>query len=293
VLAKVKIDRRRLRQPGRHLVQKSNELIADIESQLGSTGIRYLEVHLRYQHSGFPLSHSTAPTDGTANCQTRLETTATGIIKEQALHPPWGLPCVGTGESSLLDLVASHWGPLRANEIFFRETSPQVDSIVATNTAHYDSLKKMDRTWSPFANVPQRQVTPQNSSPGQEDPARKIWTQMRRSSSRCGSTVGASRNESLSTAVSPLIITDKASTITGPLKMRSDVDRRRELIRDAALRNQRSIGADSLKSLVPSMTDLDIIGENTRGKTYNTSNNKENVTPERKKEGRWSLVGLW
>ncbi|KAI3331505.1 hypothetical protein HD806DRAFT_518522 [Xylariaceae sp. AK1471] len=293
VLAKVKIDRRWLRQPDRPMVQKSNELIANIESQLGSSSVRCLQVRLQYQHSGFPLSNSIAPTDGTADCQTRLETTAIGVIKEQTLHPPWGLSCVSTGESSLLGLVASHWGPLRANEIFFRETSLQFDSIVATNTAHYDSLARIDRESNPSANVPRRQATPQSSSPDQEDPARKIWTQMRRRSSRGGSTVRASRDESLSATASPLSFTGKASTITGPMKMRSDVDRRRELIRNAALRNKRSIGADSLKSLVPSMMDLDITGKDTWGKSSTASSNKENVPPEHKKEGRWSLAGLW
>lgn len=96
----------------------------------------------------------------------------------------------------------------------------------------------------------------------------------------------------LSATAAPTI-SGRAAINTGSMKIKSDVDRRRELIRDVALRNKRSIGADSLKSLVPSMMNLDISGREAWGGPSSSTFNKENVPPERRKEGRWSLAGWW
>jgi hypothetical protein len=114
----------------------------------------------------------------------------------------------------------------------------------------------------------------------------------------------------------PSLVTDVLSPSSIKNTRSDDVDLRREHLRNMALRNKRSIGVDSLKSLVPSMMDLDITarGSGDVGGKCSVTNteNKENAPPppisrntitaaaattdtftEQKKEPRWSLGGLW
>ncbi|KAI0432532.1 hypothetical protein F5Y09DRAFT_353440 [Xylaria sp. FL1042] len=302
VLAKIQIDHRR-RQPDRAMTQKSNKLIADLESTLGAASVRYIQVHLRYHHSGFPASNHTEPTDGTMDWQTQLETTVTGVIKQQDLHSAPCLPSSSIGGSQLFGLVASYWGPIRANEIF-SDRPRRPDPGVAANNAtlargqrtticeesiHYPST--IER--SPFTPLPRRQVGTLTTSPDQkEDPARKIWTEMRRRTSRSRPNMHIRNSDDLPTIATPAI-PGRPSINTGSLKIKSDADRRREMIRDVALRNKRSIGADSLKSLVPSMMNLGLGGKEAWDDSSSSISNKENVPPERRREARWSLAGWW
>ncbi|KAI1825321.1 hypothetical protein F4861DRAFT_205465 [Xylaria intraflava] len=296
VLAKIQIDRRRLPQPSRSITHKSDELIADLENQLGLAMFRCFQVQLRYSHSGFTTPNHLMPTEGTMDCQTRLETTVSGVIEQQALRSPPGRPHVGTGEGSVFKIVASHWGSIRANEIFPSGTSRQGSAIVTANVTPVDRHSAIattgkhnfkfwpDRESGPSTPLAQRQADPLDSSPDQEDPAHKIWTAMRRGSLHSRPSMRAGN----AAGFGGFRVSEKAATITGSTKLKADVDRRRDLIRDVALRNKRSIGADSLKSLVPSMMSLEV---GSQGSSH--ASDKENVPPWRKKEGRWSLGGWW
>ncbi|KAI8944930.1 hypothetical protein F4801DRAFT_159494 [Xylaria longipes] len=302
VLAKVKIDRRRPRQPKRAIVRKSNELIADLESELGLARIKYLQVRLQYHHSGFSTLNDATPMDGTTDYQTQLKTTATGVIDQQALHSPLNPSHFSANESSLFGIVASYWGPLRANEIFSQKTR-QANSIVAKNTALVDDNQivvakdgfnhQATTAFGPTTSLSRRRADPQPSSPDQgDDPARKIWTEMRRRVSHNRPNRSAANAEN-SPAAAARTMTGTTSTIASSMRMKSEVDHRRELIRDVALRNKRSIGAESLKSLVPSMMNLEMSSKEAWGDSSSNTSNKENVPPERRKEGRWSLAGWW
>ncbi|KAI0803970.1 hypothetical protein GGR55DRAFT_339757 [Xylaria sp. FL0064] len=302
VLAKVQIDRRQ-RQPGRAMIQKSNELIADIESTLGASSVRYIQVHMQYHHSGFPASNHAEPTNGTMDWQTQLDTTVTGVIKEQDLHSISCSSSLRIGGSTLFGLVASYWGPLRANDIF-SERPRQPDPIVTVNHAALtrgqtsmateDCLAYQSAVErSQFTPQPRKQIGTKASSPEQgEDPARKIWTEMRRRISQGRPNVHSRNADNMPAVATPTIL-GRSSINTGSLKMKSDVDRRREMIRDVALRNKRSIGADSLKSLVPSLMNLDISGKEVRDDSSPNTSNKENIPPEHRREVRWSLAGWW
>ncbi|KAI1190452.1 hypothetical protein F5B17DRAFT_73684 [Nemania serpens] len=304
VLAKVQINRTQSPQLDMTPVRRSNELIADLESELGVSGIRYLQVRLRYHHSGFPASNRAIATDGTVDCRTSLETTVTAVLEKQALHlSAWQLPTRPT-ESSLFGIVASYWGPLRANEIFSKRTRGQTNPIVTGNPTLIERHKTMvdegiftprpalER--SPFTPLPRRpRAILQQPSPEGEDPARKIWTEMRRRTSRGRQNAGG-------LPAAPTM-PERTAAYPGSLRMRSDVDRQRDILRDMALRNKRSIGADSLKSLVPSMASLDVSDKEAWGDSSSasasassaTSHNKENVAPDRRREGRWSIAGWW
>ncbi|KAI1349647.1 hypothetical protein F5Y01DRAFT_182386 [Xylaria sp. FL0043] len=302
VLAKIQIDHRQ-RQRGRAMIQKSNELIADIENTLGASSVKYIQVHIQYHHSGFPASNYAEPTNGTIDWQTQLDTTVIGIIKAQELHSTSCSSSSGIGGSALFGLVASYWGPLRANEIFSgmpRRPDPIVTANNAALTRGQMLMATNDRLpyqcaveRGQFTPQPRKQIATKASSPDQgEDPARKIWTEMRRRISQ-GRPNMQRRNADNMPAVATPTIPGRTSMNTSSLRMKSDVDRRREMIRDVALRNKRSIGADSLKSLVPSMMNLDIGGREVWDDWSSDASNKENVPPERRRDARWSLAGWW
>ncbi|KAI0509339.1 hypothetical protein F5B22DRAFT_361154 [Xylaria bambusicola] len=302
ILAKIRTDQRR-RQPDGDIIRKSNELIANIENELGAASIAYVRVRLRYNHSGFHTMNQSAQTHGTTDWQTQLETTVTGIIKRQALSVPSRSSFFNESKSPLFRLVASYWGPLRAREIFSHSSSSQTKSPVIPSNAQLSGQQNSTIAKSCFAlqramkpnpttpllrKQPGSQVSP---SDHEEDPARKIWTEMRRKTSRSKTTQIGNANETTTKEAPPFL--GRASIYTGSLRLKSDVDRRRQMIRDVALRNKRSIGADSLKSLVPSLMNLDIGGKEAWGDSSSTTSNKENVPPERRKEGRWSIAGWW
>ncbi|KAI0866350.1 hypothetical protein F4860DRAFT_136513 [Xylaria cubensis] len=206
------------------------------------------------------------------------------------------------GKSSLFDIVASYWGPLRANQIFSHMTH-QADEVVMNNTTVVDNSKVMAAKKSlmhqattsldPFTSLSRRQVEFQPPSPEQgDDPARRIWTEMRRKASHSRPSIPTT-NIGNSSAATERPLTGRLSTTTSPTKVKSEVDRRRETIRDVALRNKRSIGAESLKSLVPSMMNLEMSSKEAWGDSSSNTSNKENIPPERRKEGRWSFAGWW
>ncbi|KAI0489990.1 hypothetical protein F4859DRAFT_523782 [Xylaria cf. heliscus] len=302
VLAKVQIDCRRQQQLNRAMARKSNKLMADLESELGVASIQYLQVSLQYGHSGFSTSNNATPTDGTTDCQTQLKTTATGVINQKALNPPLSSSHVSASESSLFDIVASYWGPLRANEIFSRKTY-QASPEATNNTSlvnHYKPIVVRDgltnqaaAAFGPFTPLPRKRIALQPLPPDQgDDPARRIWMEMRRRASRSGPNIRTLNAEN-SPTTAMRTLAERASTTTSSMRMKSEVDRRRELIRDVALRNKRSIGAESLKSLVPSMMDPEMASKEAWGDSSSRTSNKENVPPERRKQGRWSLTGWW
>ncbi|KAJ2979686.1 hypothetical protein NUW58_g7142 [Xylaria curta] len=280
VLAKVQIHSKHLGQSDPTPVHKSNELIADLERELGAISSKYLEVHLRYRHSGFPTSSNLTQINGTTACQTRLETTVTGVLDHQTLESPSGLSRRGISGSPLFDIVASHWGPLRANEIFFHKMLHQSNSTSAASTTpvngHRTSMARDDLTYqntaeyNPSMSLSQRWDVLQPLSQDQgEDPAHKIWTEMRRRISHSRPDIRAREAGNSSAGAG------------------------RELVRDAALLNKKSIGADSLKSLVPSIMNLDISSKEAWGSSSSSTDNKENVPPESRREGRWSLGAWW
>ncbi|KAI1175348.1 hypothetical protein F4777DRAFT_330285 [Nemania sp. FL0916] len=296
MLVKVQINHRQPQQPDRGTNRNSSELIDDIESELGVDVIRLVQVCLRYQHSGFPACHSLAPTYGTVDCQTRLATTAIGVIERQAFTMPVNRS--PRGGSSLFGIVASYWGPFRAQQIFCRTTFNPTNSTVTGShgllsrpnamATDYNNNHSLTRT-TPFTPIQRNSAGFHQPSPEQgEDPARKIWTEMRRRASR-----GRPNAANIPAAAATLTSSQKSPINTGSLRIKSDVDRRREQLRDVALSNKRSIGADSLKSLVPSMANLNISSVDEWGNTPPNTFNKENVPPVDRKEGRWTLAGWW
>ncbi|KAL2153238.1 hypothetical protein VTH82DRAFT_4393 [Thermothelomyces myriococcoides] len=112
-----------------HVRQKSDDLIEDLEVELGGIITEYLEVRVTYRHSGYPQRHSrlaSVPTssgpgpDGLSRIQTTIQTTATASIRRHNSASRWSpLPCTAR-PNRLFEVVASHWGVDKAHAVMQR-----------------------------------------------------------------------------------------------------------------------------------------------------------------------------
>lgn len=100
---------------------KSDQLLEDLELQLGSTSREYLQVQLTYAHSGFPKRDvGRDPADRDGGCvevRTTIETTVTALVMQQNSSSLWSPPPAPATGSPLVDIVAKHWGPAAAKEM--------------------------------------------------------------------------------------------------------------------------------------------------------------------------------
>ncbi|KAI1503927.1 hypothetical protein F5X99DRAFT_80420 [Biscogniauxia marginata] len=268
---------------------ESNSMIADLEHQLGSFEVEYLQVRVSYSHSGFPSFKEVSLEDNVSSCQTRLESTATGVIKRHNSRSTWS-PRPTPTPNTLFSIIASHWGPIRAKEMLHtimaqRTTTPhRTATLSGPHNSRNSSNNSRPGTASPggtvilsspprpmtaigarscqSVRVPRRRTSLQkHTSPPimshQEeeqdiDPARKIWMEMRRTSSGVDHPTFHVSKANRSPAATTKYVALQHRAATPPPPDRAQIKRRREQIREAAVRNRRSIGADSLKSLVPS-----------------------------------------
>jgi len=107
----------------------------------------------------------------------------------------------------------------------------------------YSKLIDLPRKYETFSTLPDQVYEIDKEM----DPARKIWTEMRRTSRghHHRTSISASNYEPLDTSIGSL---DNVSLWIS----NSDVDYERDRIRDLALRNKRSVGQDTLRSMAPS-----------------------------------------
>ncbi|XXG98547.1 hypothetical protein Hte_004872 [Hypoxylon texense] len=306
VLACIRLGALKGCQPG---VYKRNAdiLISDIEFQLGNGKVEYAQVRLTYCHSGFPHN---SPTNGDASvCHTQLETVTTGIINRHNPVSAWA-PQPTPISNPLFGIIASHWGPARANDVVHRITSSRpsrrrvANWTASTQTDRGEgTIRPPSRTGTAPPIIPGRQGSLRQLSPRKiADPARKIWTELRQSSgnsNRPASRMGrANRTPAAPTtfveAPPPNFPTiDMRPGSTRP-ESKLEVHRQRELIRETAVRNKRSIGADSLKSLVPSVPDGNLeCKENHVPDSPSPPRREDRHFDGRKREGRWSLGSWW
>lgn len=272
-----------------HSRQNPDDLIRDLELALGSTTTvttPYLAARVSYRHPLFPDRFSS---DTCAAQTTRLETTCTASIATTTSADDdddgslWSPRCRRPAAAAarqqrrvLLDIVASHWGVRAAGEVERRMTPlPPSSARARAGTVRGGGYVAGPRP--PV--VPRRKASLRQTSSvalaegkggGEEedgdgedesghDAARKIWTEIRRMSS-VGSG-GGERDRKVSAASSGMW----------------EVDRRREAVRERALRNRRSVGADTLRSLVPTVAEVNTNANNTCG----ARDTDDETTPKR------------
>ncbi|KAI0132522.1 hypothetical protein BJ170DRAFT_251449 [Xylariales sp. AK1849] len=298
-LAHIRLDAWQPPQMSIHKKTVPDDLIAELEYQLGYVRTEYLVVRLSYCHSGFPSFKDAATTNGVSACQTRIITTSIGTIDRHNPVSAWSpRPTPLPVSDTLFPTIASHWGPIRANEIMLRivtarSSSRKVANIRRNVNGSGETIEPPERSGTaPPLRVPRRLASlGQNSSEQQgPDPARKIWTEMRRTSTSDCPAYYVSR-------VNRVPASSTESFLSSPGRSNAKaVERQRQMVREMALRHQRSIGPESLRSLVPSPEaeglNLDGGKKETPSTAKGVDDNELRISKGRR-DGRWSLGDWW
>jgi hypothetical protein len=294
----------------RHLRGASSaDLISQLETDLGDTMSPYLTIRLTYQHSGFPdHKRRSMNKEGLTSHITRLHTEATAIIRRHNPQSAWSPRTSQTlanpvALNPLVKLIETHFISDRARESLKRladERAPipmakrfqhlpgsseetvkpakssilaRTDSAVALQASSSSTETSTATPSGPFARLPQAHLSKERAS-SEVDPARKIWTEMRRNSrggcSRHARTsISADHYFSFEEPGSPsrtgsgnASVSTISSGVSGKRKA-GDIDQERSRIMEIALRNKRSVGAETLRSMAPSVVQM---GTSTVGK---------------------------
>ncbi|ETR97769.1 hypothetical protein M419DRAFT_90600 [Trichoderma reesei RUT C-30] len=99
----------------KHLRQRSEELMEDLEMQLGDIFIPFLNIQVTYSHSAFPCHLASAGAE-MSSIHTKLRTTAEATVKLHNALSPWS-PQPVMAKGRLLPLMRRHWGAQRASEV--------------------------------------------------------------------------------------------------------------------------------------------------------------------------------
>ena len=288
-LAQVKlpVDRR----SSSHVRELSKELIAELESRLGNAKTEYLAIGISYKHSIFPTSkRSSAAPKGLSYHATTMKIEAHAVIKRHCSESLWSHHTNGNQDSSgvpnpLFSLIDAHCDPVNAarikskitldtislSELHRREldNDPSSNSLSDTITsAKRKSSRDMLHQTTQLENSVSRPVSKQSLNiiqagfhdtegnlgivavnPCSElDPARKIWLDMRKTSRG----IGKRDSRATESLEMPMDGRDSDSRET-EVKMQKEQVRIMEL----ALRNKRSVGADTLRSMAAPSRSMD------------------------------------
>ncbi|ODA78032.1 hypothetical protein RJ55_06635 [Drechmeria coniospora] len=99
--------------PG-HIRHQSDELMEDLELQLGSCVAGHMHVRVSYSHSAFPKrAGSEAEATGVSSMRSSLQTTATATLKRRDALSPWS-PYPGQSRDQFLQVIERYWGAEKA-----------------------------------------------------------------------------------------------------------------------------------------------------------------------------------
>lgn len=90
-----------------HIRSNSDDLIEDLEDQLGSAQCEYLTVSLIYQHSAFAPGIRDAKS-GVTRAQTIIRTAYTAVVNRHNSASLWSPPPAPAPNHRLLSIIAAH-----------------------------------------------------------------------------------------------------------------------------------------------------------------------------------------
>jgi len=195
-----------------HRKLDSDELIQDLEYQLGDTTTEYLNIQVSFRHSGFPEVDRQLCIAGVTRTQTKIETYAVAVIKRHNSSSPWSPP-PAPQTNPLSAIIASNWGADAANDVMHRilgsRSAPRKAANASPGRLECRFVSNASSNTGSTASglggiaplVPKRQASLQRwprvlgygkgpsradaaSSDADDerdsDPARRIWAEMRR-----------------------------------------------------------------------------------------------------------------
>jgi len=293
----------------KHARESSDECIADLEDFLGETLMKYLTVTLTYRHSAFsdPSNLMLRTKSGIVSQNTQLTTKTEAKIRRLNSSSAWSPRISRTMnesyENPLIKLVESFLPAEEARKAAIRIAGDRNSITVPKRPVETSSgetvkgeeklTKKFDSAMSSMIkggiwSIPKsptsssvyhnpslfsstvsdlRAQETENTENG--DPARKIWTEMRRASRGHGAprrrhpraSISAgnyftaeddhplARNSPQQKSNSPRVSSHQPT----PVSTENEIEDKRSKVMQLAVRNKRSIGHESLRSMVPSM----------------------------------------
>ena len=278
------------RRPKGHVRQKSEDLIEDLEVELGDTQLEYLHINVTYSHSAFPSRTSVESVGGVFNIQSKVKTTATATLKLRNTFSPWSPP-PAPGPNPLFQLIERHWGAGKATERIRQilDQDSASDELTPPERAYLKSIVNDDDTPMPATPVSTVPVVPaRHASWQQQAPITKasnvrgFWDES--ASAASVSTKRGRRNCSRGS--------------DNPIPSRPSVDQRPADIYDThrgdgqgdPIWKRPSFGTDTIRGLLPFMTrDLSMACPD---RQTSKSSQVEIGRAKSKKEGnRWSWGG--
>jgi hypothetical protein len=309
LLAKISLGK--LRPTSSHHSASSADLFADLETHLGNTYQPYLTVRLSYEHSGFRNAESVGPgLHDKGSCVTHLQTDNVSLIRRHDRLSTWS-PRASQAEfttskcSPLIQIARQHLPIDEANDFIARITSENVsypfsrksfavegysdDTVMAPDNAPIPTMSSsIIHTPFDFLELSKEPLTrsqsvqnainplprlpdPTRTLSDETDPARRIWSEMRRSSrgrpslydrwGTCGkdgfidNDLTPEQKDSFMTTFSNFRgrKSRDSSQDSGRRFRGNSVDYERNMLMEIALKNKRSLGAETLRSMAPSI----------------------------------------
>ncbi|KAF5604973.1 hypothetical protein FPANT_1312 [Fusarium pseudoanthophilum] len=265
---------------------ESDNLIEALKEELGDSAVSYMTVRLSYRNSAFPMCQDTGiAEDDMFSMHSKIETVATASVKLHNARSLWSPPPVSRS-NPLLPLVERHWGTMSARKVMAQiaaakydpKDSEQTYCLQQKHSEKTDYRTHGKPTWnhSPTPRIPPRKASLQRDCTefdlddrGKHSGSRQ---RLRQGPSRCGS-YGSSYLSRQSREALPGPRTLRVAGVSNSAHTRP----REEHSRDGSdipatqgrrtfsgksdsstLWKRRSLGADTLRGLLPLMAGLSI-----------------------------------
>jgi hypothetical protein len=297
-----------MRPTSSHHSASSADLFADLETHLGNTYQPYLTVRLSYEHSGFRNGENIRPgSHNKGSCVTHLQTDNVSMIRRHDRLSTWS-PRASQAEFSssqcnpLVSIARQHLPTDEATDFIARITSenlprpfsrndlavegysddtamPLDDTPISSSIIRNSIFDFLESSKEPLIrsqsvqnaiNPVLRLPDPTRTISDETDPARRIWSEMRRSSRGRASLYDRwgtpGEDEFMKSGLTP---EPKDSFVTTPSHFRgrsrdssqdscrhfrgNSVNYERNMLMEIALKNKRSLGAETLRSMAPSI----------------------------------------
>lgn len=281
--------------------------MADLEYHLGDVQTEYIEVRLSYSHSGFPTSFSDGDSGvsrSRTRLETRATGVITRNNPMSAWSPR-PTPCAPVS-NTLFAIIAAHWGPIRANDIMYRiiasRSTPRkvaMTSATTTTTTKPPTSPRQRRAGTdiqsseetvraamtvpertataPPLQVPRRQTSLLRKETASPEPsgdgdvpigkARKIWTEMRRTSSGSQPSyyVSSVKRVPVPSTTDSLLPKDLSEMLVAAAEERTN---RQQLLRDMAMHDITE-SPTVLRSIIPTPEEYYLGGKRTQQQPQN------------------------
>lgn len=258
-----------------HVRQKSDELIEDLEIQLGTSQISYMQIKATYSHSAFPQYHFRPEMTGVTSLQSRMETLATASLKRHNTLSLWS-PHPAPAPNPLFSLIERHWGEEKAGDamqqILIHRSTPRKPAETACRLSP-ETFISQGGARSPLLcshtppKVPLRQTSLQiggvgvlslsgNTNSALHDPRQNSMAVASRDT-RVRDASPASMSARDENSCSDSAVVDQSSSSSHGLH--EDGYRRRgkgAAVDMSFTRKRRSAGADSIRALMPRLPDF-------------------------------------